>query len=123
VVHFEVKTNSDLDKYKGQLKGKIVLSGAVREVKPMFDPMATRLVDTNLLTLANAGEPTTTTTPLTPFAGGAAWSGARLPVRVRRQSPRRARAPMPPRPERAIVSAAAVLCRGIRPSWPRKARR
>src|SRR5438876_302297 len=66
VIHFQATNTADLDKYKGQLKGKIVLNGALREIRPAFDPMARRMADTNLLVLANAGEPTTTTTPLTP---------------------------------------------------------
>src|SRR5205823_1335867 len=66
VIHFQATNTADLDKYKGQLKGKIVLNGALREMRPAFDPMARRMADTNLLVLANAGEPTTTTTPLTP---------------------------------------------------------
>jgi hypothetical protein len=61
VVHFPGGTNANFDKYKGKLAGKIVLSGAIREVKPVFEPMARRLNETNLLKLANAGEPTTTT--------------------------------------------------------------
>ena len=75
VVHFQATNTAELDKYKGQLKGKIVLNGAIRELNPRFDPMALRMNETNLLVLANAGEPTTTTTPLTPprrrsFDGG-----------------------------------------------------
>jgi hypothetical protein len=74
VVHFQATNTADLDKYKGNLKGKIVLNGAVREIQPRFDPMAIRMNETNLLVLANAGEPTTTTIPLTPprrsFDGG-----------------------------------------------------
>jgi carboxypeptidase Q len=57
VVHFEAKTPADLEKFKGKLAGKIVLSGAMRELKAGFDPLASRLMETNLLRLANAGEP------------------------------------------------------------------
>jgi hypothetical protein len=57
VVYFDAKTEADLNKYKGKLKGAIVLVGPVREVKAHFEPLALRRSDTDLLQLANAGEP------------------------------------------------------------------
>ena len=57
VVYVEASRESDLEKYKGKLKGAIILTAPPREVKPRFEPMATRLAETNLLRLANAGEP------------------------------------------------------------------
>lgn len=57
VVYFDARTNGDLKKFEGKLKGAIVLSGPARELKTPFDPIARRLVETNLLALANAGEP------------------------------------------------------------------
>src|SRR5712671_6800209 len=59
VVYFNVKTNSDLEKYKGKLKGAIVLATPPREVKARFEPLANRVNETNLLRLANAGPPRT----------------------------------------------------------------
>jgi len=53
VVYFEGGTN-DMEKLKGKLEGKIVLNGPTREVRPRFDPFATRLAETNLLRLANS---------------------------------------------------------------------
>jgi hypothetical protein len=35
-VHFEAHTPADLEKVKGKLAGKIVLSGAMRELKPVL---------------------------------------------------------------------------------------
>src|SRR5437868_11483442 len=55
VVYFNVRTNSDLEKYKGKLKGAIVLATPPREVKARFEPFANRVNETNLLRLANAG--------------------------------------------------------------------
>lgn len=55
VVYFDARTNSDLEKFKGKLKGAIVLMGPARELKTSFDPIARRLVESNLLQLANAG--------------------------------------------------------------------
>ena len=40
VVCFDAKTEADLDKYKGKLKGAIVLLGPARGVKAHFEPLA-----------------------------------------------------------------------------------
>jgi len=55
VVYFQARTNDDLQKYEGKLRGAIVLSGVIRELKPAFEPLASRMMETNLLRLANAG--------------------------------------------------------------------
>jgi hypothetical protein len=55
VVFFDVRTNTDLEKYKGKLSGAIVLASPLREVQVHFEPLANRLTETNLLRLANAG--------------------------------------------------------------------
>src|SRR5438477_4914132 len=44
VIYLNAKNEADLEKYKGQLKGAIVLATPVREVKARFEPMASRLV-------------------------------------------------------------------------------
>ena len=56
-VFLDVKTTADLDKYKGKLKGKIVLFSPARHVDPLFDPPAHRQTDEELLGLANAEPP------------------------------------------------------------------
>ena len=48
VVYFDVKTDADFDKYKGQLKGKIVLISDVRETKADFGGMGSRYTDEEL---------------------------------------------------------------------------
>ncbi|HXU79670.1 MAG TPA: M20/M25/M40 family metallo-hydrolase [Methylomirabilota bacterium] len=58
VVHVDLRTNGDYGQYEGKLRGAIVLSGPKRDLKPPFEPFALRLVETNLLRLANAGERT-----------------------------------------------------------------
>jgi carboxypeptidase Q len=58
VVLLDVKTAADLDKYKGKLKGKIVLLTSARPVPPHFAPLALRTTDEELLKLANATPPT-----------------------------------------------------------------
>jgi hypothetical protein len=57
LVLVDAKTEEDLQKYKGQLRGKIVLVGTERELKPRFEPTATRLSDKQLLELADAPDP------------------------------------------------------------------
>jgi len=57
VIYLDAKNEADLDKYKGQLKGKIVLISQPVEVKAVFDPLGTRRDEKNLLALANANPP------------------------------------------------------------------
>src|ERR1043165_3658284 len=57
VVYVDAKTETDLEKYKGKLKGKIVLTSPMRDVAAHFDPLGTRLNEKDLLTLAAAPEP------------------------------------------------------------------
>ncbi|NNF00153.1 MAG: M20/M25/M40 family metallo-hydrolase [Pyrinomonadaceae bacterium] len=57
VVHLDYKTEEDLVKYKGTLKGAIVLISRPRKLKADFDGMAKRFTDKQLLTMANAQDP------------------------------------------------------------------
>src|SRR6266436_5769937 len=57
VVFLDARTEADLDKYKGQLKGKIVLVSQPIEVKALFDAPGKRQDEKSLLTLANALPP------------------------------------------------------------------
>jgi len=57
VVYFDAKDEADLARFKGQLKGKIVLTSAMREVKAHFEMQGTRRDEKNLLALANAPMP------------------------------------------------------------------
>ena len=43
-----LEEEKDLKKWKGKLKGKIVLAYPTREVKASFDPLATRFNETDL---------------------------------------------------------------------------
>ncbi|HEY9004804.1 MAG TPA: M20/M25/M40 family metallo-hydrolase [Ohtaekwangia sp.] len=54
VVYLDIKKEEDINKYKGKLKGKIVLFSLPTLVKPGFKPDATRLNDSTLLQMANA---------------------------------------------------------------------
>jgi carboxypeptidase Q len=55
VVFLDAKTEADLDKYKDKLHGCIALVSSTRDIPIRFEPLATRLDETNLLRLANAG--------------------------------------------------------------------
>lgn len=65
VVHLNAKDDADLEKYRGKLKGAIVLIGSVRPIEPEFDGIARRFTDAELLKMANAPNPA-----LTPRRGG-----------------------------------------------------
>lgn len=55
VVYLDVKKEEDIQKYKGKLKGKVVLFSLPTPVKPGFDADASRLDDSDLLEMANSG--------------------------------------------------------------------
>jgi hypothetical protein len=57
VVYVDAKNEADLEKFKGKLNGKIVLTSPVRDVAAHFDPLGTRMNEKDLLTLADAPEP------------------------------------------------------------------
>jgi hypothetical protein len=54
VIYLEAKTEADFDKYRGKLKGAIVLTSPMRETAAHFEPLGLRLDDAELLKLANA---------------------------------------------------------------------
>ncbi|HET8676181.1 MAG TPA: M20/M25/M40 family metallo-hydrolase [Blastocatellia bacterium] len=60
VVHMDVKTEADLEKYRGKLKGAIVLTDPAREVKAHWEAKARRATDESLLQMANAEPPAAT---------------------------------------------------------------
>ena len=57
VVYVDAQNEADLQKFAGQLNGKIVLTAPMREVKARFEAPGTRLNEKELLTLADALEP------------------------------------------------------------------
>jgi carboxypeptidase Q len=57
VVYVDARNDADLEKFKGKLNGKIILTAPVREVPAHFDAQGTRLNEKELLTLADAPEP------------------------------------------------------------------
>jgi hypothetical protein len=59
VVYVDAREEADLARFKGQLRGKIVLAGPMKPVNAHFDAQGSRLTDEELLALANAGDPGT----------------------------------------------------------------
>ena len=57
VVYVDAKDENDLQRFKGNLRGKIVLTNLMREVKAHFDALGKRLSEKDLLELADAPEP------------------------------------------------------------------
>jgi carboxypeptidase Q len=81
-----------LEKYKGKLKGAIVLASPVRTVPARWEPLTRRLDATNLLELANAEVPTParpSDTPF-PFRGGIGFGDRRDDTNAPAVSPDRA---------------------------------
>ncbi len=68
VIYIDVKNESELEKYKGKLKGAIVLNGSINEAKAHFTPQATRLTEKELLDLANSPDPKTVIPPKFEFS-------------------------------------------------------
>ena len=56
-VYLDAKTDDELQKYKGKLKGAIVLTSEPWDLKAHFTPDADRLKDEDLLKMANADVP------------------------------------------------------------------
>lgn len=57
VVYFDARTDEEMAKYKGKLKGKIVLVSNPREIKAEFGGLGTRRSDEDLAKLAAAPDP------------------------------------------------------------------
>lgn len=53
-VYLDIKTEADLNQYKGKLKGKIVLFSLPAPVRPSFKPDAWRLADSTLAEMAQS---------------------------------------------------------------------
>ena len=57
VIYFDAKNEADLLKFKGRLKGAIVLMGQPAEIKARFEAPGTRRTEKDLLRLADALDP------------------------------------------------------------------
>ena len=57
VVYLNAKDEAELEQFKGKLKGAIVLTSGMREVKARFEALGTRRDEKDLLSLADAPEP------------------------------------------------------------------
>lgn len=63
VVYLDVNSDEDFAKYKGQLRGKIVLVSKIRPLKAEFDPLGLRLKDDELAKMAGEPDPATVQRP------------------------------------------------------------
>ena len=67
IVHVNIKKAEDFERYRGKLRGRIVLDGSLVALKVGFEPLALRKTDAQLLALANSdGLGTGVTRPTTP---------------------------------------------------------
>ncbi len=57
VVYLDANTDSDFARFKGQLRGKIVMTSPVLPVAAHFEPLGVRQTDSQLLDLANSPMP------------------------------------------------------------------
>lgn len=57
VVYIDASNEAELEKYKGKLKGAIILAGSEQQITPGFEPFATRRTDKDLLELEYAEPP------------------------------------------------------------------
>ncbi len=57
VVYFDPKSEADFARFKGQIKGAIVLTAPIREIPAHFEALGARKTDSELLALADADEP------------------------------------------------------------------
>jgi carboxypeptidase Q len=57
VIYLDAKDEAGLEKYRGKLRGAIVLMSAPREIKASFDPLGGRMTEKDLLKLADAADP------------------------------------------------------------------
>lgn len=96
VVHFDVKDEADFEKYKGKLKGAIVLTGPAPDVAAHFEPLARRQTDKQLLDLADAPEP-----------GGPRGERPRQVAPQAPSAPGSPAPPQPPQPPRSPMELAA----------------
>jgi hypothetical protein len=78
VVYLDAQTPADLEKYKGRLKGAIVLISPPREAQAHFKPEGTRTTDEELLAMSNAAPPE----PGGGFRGGRGGPGGNPDMRA-----------------------------------------
>src|SRR5262249_41972199 len=57
VVYFDANSEAEFARFKGKLKGTIVLTAPARALAAHFEPLAARKTDSELLALADAAEP------------------------------------------------------------------
>ncbi len=59
VIHLKIESDADFAQYRGKLKNAVVLVDNIRDLKPDFDGIGRRWTDAQLLSMANAPDPST----------------------------------------------------------------
>ena len=80
VVLLDVKSEADLDKYKGKLNGKIVLVPSTTPYEISFEPLASRYTDDQLKELARSTQTQGRRSPMGDFANFAAQRALRTRI-------------------------------------------
>ena len=75
VVRFSANNDAELEQYKGKLKGKIVMMGAMRDVAARFEAPGKRYTEAELLALADAPDPAAPRPPVNRPAGAPGGPG------------------------------------------------
>lgn len=102
VVYFNPTNQAELDTFKGRLKGAIVMTSEMLEVKEPTEALSRRLTEAELLEAANSG----------PGGGemilGSPWGrrrrGQERPVRTEEAAPRRRATTVPPKGAEALTA-------------------
>ena len=68
-IYAPLNSEADFDKYRGKLKGKIVLTMPPKQLAMILEPLAHRLTDAELETRAQAPDPSRLANPFRPPAG------------------------------------------------------
>lgn len=84
VVIVDALTEAELEKYKGKLKGSVVLTSPVRDIKLGFEPVATRRDEKSLNQMEEAKLPPVANQPSQPQANPAAMSSFQFNARKTR---------------------------------------
>lgn len=80
VIYLDVKAESDLDKYKGKVTGKIVLMPSTATYEVSYEPLASRLTDAQLKDLSMASSSTPSRRP--PFDRAAMMAQRALRAKI-----------------------------------------
>ena len=70
-IYAPMTTETDLEKFKGKLRGKVVLTMAMKQVNMIMEPLGHRLTDAELATRSHVDDPSRLANPFRPPTGPA----------------------------------------------------